>query len=192
MSGPGWFKFGYRAYTPTSDHDRIALDLWPDRVNYRVHQAISTPDKKYVWIDIGEADTIARGDTERKVEERFKIEDPKDPGPRPTATIRPQCWLDSDSLDEYFRIQKQDQLDKFRADAEKGWAERDRIKAEKAEARANAKTERDRINAEKGDARASAKMEARESDAADDAGRGELAGYGEKLNFGYDTTNMDD
>jgi hypothetical protein len=57
-------------------------------VNYRVHQAISAKSGKYVYITDGEAETIARNDTEWVVKERLKINDPG----RPIAKVRPRYW----------------------------------------------------------------------------------------------------
>jgi hypothetical protein len=77
------------------DLNRLGLDLWPSKRAIWIEIALTTPDGKHIHITDGEAETIARNETERTVAARLKELEANDPSQtRPKQTSRPNCWLD--------------------------------------------------------------------------------------------------
>ncbi len=54
------------------DKERIGRDLWPNRRKYLVRKALCAKDGVYIHIRIGEAETLARQETEREINKRLK------------------------------------------------------------------------------------------------------------------------
>lgn len=55
------------------DKDRIGQDLWPKHRKYLVRDALKADDGKLIRLTIGEAETLARQETEREVARRRKF-----------------------------------------------------------------------------------------------------------------------
>lgn len=51
--------------------DRIGLDLWPSKRKHLVRRALKAEDGKLIRLSIGEAETLARQETEREVKKRL-------------------------------------------------------------------------------------------------------------------------
>lgn len=51
---------------------QIGQDLWPHRRKYLVRKALRTEDGIHIHISIGEAETLARQETEREIKNRLK------------------------------------------------------------------------------------------------------------------------
>jgi len=51
---------------------QIGLDLWPRRRKYLVRKALRVEDGTCIHISIGEAETLARQETKREIENRLK------------------------------------------------------------------------------------------------------------------------
>ncbi len=54
------------------DKERIGQDLWPNRRKHLVSKALRARDGVYIHIRIGEAETLARQETEREINKRLK------------------------------------------------------------------------------------------------------------------------
>lgn len=65
------------------DITRIGQDLWPQMRRLRIQQALRAKDGTIVHITEGEAETIARQETERAVNHRLSINDPGRPKKKP-------------------------------------------------------------------------------------------------------------
>lgn len=77
------------------DLNRFGLDLWPSRIKSRIKKALAAPDGQRIHISDGEAETIARNETERHIAAKLKELEANDPSQtRPKQVSRPNCWLD--------------------------------------------------------------------------------------------------
>lgn len=68
-----------------SDRERIGRDLWPHHCRFLVRKALQASDGTHIPIPIGEAETMARRETEREIAKRLKFYETMD-----TTQIRPK------------------------------------------------------------------------------------------------------
>jgi hypothetical protein len=53
--------------------ERIGLDLWPHRRQQLIRRALKALDGQVISISIGEAETLARQETEREIAKRLRF-----------------------------------------------------------------------------------------------------------------------
>ena len=70
--------------------DRIGQDLWPHHRKRLLRQAFEAKDGQQVCLSIGEAETLARQETEREIAKRLKLLESADASQtRPMAKPHP-------------------------------------------------------------------------------------------------------
>jgi hypothetical protein len=68
-----------------SDWDRIGQDLWPHHRDFLVKQALEAKEGEHIHLSDGEAETLARQETEREIAKRRRFYELID-----TRSIRPK------------------------------------------------------------------------------------------------------
>jgi hypothetical protein len=82
--------------TAVTDWDRIGQDLWPPHRRLLVRRALKAEDGRKVRLSDGEAETLARQETEREVATRLRFYELVDGSQsRPTPKPRPH-YVDLD------------------------------------------------------------------------------------------------
>jgi hypothetical protein len=80
-----------------TDHERIGQDLWPHRRRLLVRRALEAKDGQSIHLSDGEAETLARQETDREIAQRlnaYDLMDAKQARPKPTP--RPNYAADID------------------------------------------------------------------------------------------------
>ena len=75
--------------------ERIGQDLWPSRRKRLLRRAFEAPEGTTVKLSDGEAETLARQETEREIAQRLKLLELTDPSQvRPKGKPQITCWID--------------------------------------------------------------------------------------------------
>jgi hypothetical protein len=73
-----------------TDQQRIGRDLWPQHRSFLVKLAVEAKEGEHVHLSDGEAETLARQETEREITQRlrfYELTDPSQTRPTPKPQV---------------------------------------------------------------------------------------------------------